>query len=100
MVESKEETVTDVFETVQDRNKKGRFYSNLIKVRKLLDSLIVDEYENTEKEKLIAKEIALVSDAHGKVKLSDVYSKEIIINNVYIFEINTMDSELVLKLQS
>jgi hypothetical protein len=56
--------------------------------------------ESDSKRKLIAKEIALVSNAQGKVKLSDVYSKEITVNNVYVYTINTMDSELVLKIKS
>jgi len=63
LVESKDETVTDVFETVQNRIRKGNFYSQLNKVKKLLDGLVVAEYQNTEEELFIAKEInQLVKD--------------------------------------
>ena len=47
--------------------------------------------------KLLAKEIAFITKQDGKVKFSDVQSRENTLDDVEIFEVNAMNSELILK---
>ncbi|MFH1328997.1 MAG: CooT family nickel-binding protein [Candidatus Bathyarchaeota archaeon] len=50
--------------------------------------------------KLIAKEIAFLTNEKGKVKFSNVHAQENTLDNVDVSAINAMNSEVILKPQS
>jgi len=47
--------------------------------------------------KLVAEEIALVSEDHGKIKLKNLDFEETSLDNVEIVLVNTLNSVLLLK---